>query len=633
MKKPQISRLFTGTLVSVFIAVGVVAQAQTYTKLYTYPIGAGAYSGIVFPQVMSQGRDGNLYSTVANDGTHNVGTVYKIPTAGAPTTIYTFCSLTSCTDGGYPFGGVTLGFDGNFYGTTQGGGSHAAGTVFKVTPTGTLTTLWNFANGTDDSVPVYPTLQGQDGNMYGVSVGQYNTQYGAFFKVSSSGVFKVLRDFGYTNGADPNLPTQGTDGNFYGTTQLGGDPTCRCGVVYKATAAGAITVLHTFKGYPTDGNHPYGILVQGTDGNFYGTTYRGGAHNGGSVFKITPTGSYTLLYSFNFSSSYLDAQLPEAGLTLGTDGNFYGVGTAGCSKNTGAIFKITPAGSESVLYNFCSVTCADGFGPATPLVLHTDGKFYGNTNGNSLGGSVFYSFDVGFKPLVDLVNWTGKVGKTIEILGQGFTGTTAVLFNGVPAAFTNVSDTYMTANVPSGATTGSVTVKTFTGTFNSNRKFLVTPQITSFAPTSGTVGTPVKITGVSLTQTTKVTIGGKAASFTVNSDTQVTATVPPGAKTGQKIVITTAGGIASSPGNFAVVPKITSFSPTSGPVGTSVAITGNSFTGTTQVTFGGVAATSFQVINDTQVDALAPAGAATGKISVTTPGGTGTSATNFTLTP
>jgi IPT/TIG domain-containing protein len=143
----------------------------------------------------------------------------------------------------------------------------------------------------------------------------------------------------------------------------------------------------------------------------------------------------------------------------------------------------------------------------------------------------------------------------------------------------------------------------------------------------------VKITGVSLTQTTKVTIGGQAASFTVNSDTQVTATVPPGAKTGQKIVITTAGGIASSPGNFAVVPKITSFSPTSGPVGTSVAITGNSFTGTTQVTFGGVAATSFQVINDTQVDALAPAAAATGKISVTTPGGTGTSATNFTLTP
>jgi len=328
--------------------------------------------------------------------------------------------------------------------------------VFKVTPTGTLTTLWNFANGTDESAPIYTTVQGQDGNMYGVSVGQYNTQYGAFFKISPSGVFKALRDLGYTNGADPNLPTQGTDGNFYGTTQFGGDPTCKCGVVYKLTAAGAITVLHAFKGYPTDGNRPIGILAQGPDGNFYGTTYKGGTTFGnGTVFKITPAGVYTLLYSFNYGNGNFDAQLPAAGLTLGTDGNFYGVASAGGTKNAGAIFKITPAGAETVLYSFCSVTCNDGFGAATPLVLHTDGKFYGNTNGNSLGGSVFYSFDVGFKPLVNLVTWSTKVGKTVEILGQGFTGTTKVSFNGVSAPFTNVSDTYMTATVPAGATTGT----------------------------------------------------------------------------------------------------------------------------------------------------------------------------------
>ncbi len=621
------------SMIAVALLSAVAATAQTYTLLHTYPIGAGAYSGVGFPQVMAQGRDGDLYSTISNDGTKNVGTVFKTTTAGALTTVYNFCSLTSCADGSYPQGGVTLGFDGNFYGTTQGGGTHAAGTVFKVTPTGTLTPLWNFANGTDDSVPSYTTLQGQDGNMYGVSVGQYNTQYGAFFKVSAAGVFKALRDFNYTNGDDPNLPTQGTDGNFYGTTQFGGDPTCKCGVVYKATAAGAITVLHTFKGYPTDGNRPLGILVQGTDGNFYGTTYRGGAHNGGSVFKITPAGVSTLLYSFNFSSSYLDAQLPEAGLTLGSDGNFYGVGAAGGTKNAGAIFKITPAGAETVLYSFCSVTCNDGFGPATPLVLHTDGKFYGNTNGNSLGGSVFYSFDVGFKPLVDLVTWSAKVGKTVEILGQGFTGTTAVSFNGVNAPFTNVSDTYMTATVPAGALTGTVTVTTFTNTMKSNRAFLVTPQIKSFTPTSGIVGTSVAITGVSLTQATKVTIGGKPASFTVHSDTQVTATVPVGAKTGAKITITTPGGIANSPLAFAVVPSITSFSPTSGPVGTAVTITGNSFTKATSVTFGGVAATSYQVISDTEVKALVPTGAVTGPIAVTAPGGTGTSATNFTVTP
>ncbi len=622
-----------GTVLSIFAGVllfAVAASAQTYSVLHTYPIGSGNYSGIGWPQVMSQGRDGLLYSTISNDGTKNVGTVFSITTAGQLNTIYSFCPLTGCADGSSPLGGVTLGFDGNFYGTTQGGGSHGAGTVFKVTPTGTLTTLWNFANGTDDSVPFYTTLQGQDGNMYGVSLGQYNGQYGALFKVSPSGVFKTLRDFNYTNGATPSLPTQGTDGNFYGTTQGGGDPTCRCGVVYKATAAGVITVLHNFKGYPTDGYRPLAVLVQGYDGNFYGTTYQGGAKNYGSVFKITPSGTFTLLYSFDSVTG--DGLKPITGLTLGTDGNFYGTTGNGGTKNFGSLYKITPAGSESVLYSFCSVSCNDGFGPATPLVLHTDGKFYGNTNGNSLGGSVFYSLDVGFKPLVDLVTWSAKVGKTVEILGQGFTGTTGVSFNGVNATFTNVSDTYMTATVPAGALTGTVTVTTFTSTMKSNRAFLVAPQIKSFTPTSGIVGTSVTITGVSLTQATAVTIGGKAASFTVNSDTQVTATVPAGAKTG-KITITTPGGIATSPTAFSVVPSIASFSPTSGPVGTSVAITGHSFTGATKVTFGGVAATSLQVISDTQVDALVPTGAVTGPIAVTTPGGTGTSATNFTVTP
>jgi uncharacterized repeat protein (TIGR03803 family) len=621
-------------LVLALVFGAVAANAQTYTVLHTYSINSGNYSGILAPQIMSQGRDANLYSTINNNGTKNQGTVYNITPTGTLNTVYTFCSLTSCADGGGPWGGVTLGFDGNFYGTTQGGGSHAAGTAFKVTPTGTLTTLWNFANGTDDSVPVYTTLQGQDGNMYGVSVGQYNGQYGALFKVSASGVFKTLRDFTYANGADPNLPTQGTDGNLYGTTQFGGDPTCKCGVVYKATAAGVITVLHAFKGYPTDGNRPIGVLVQGPDGNFYGTTYRGGTtNNNGSVFKITPTGVYSLLYSFKFSSGYLDAQLPEAGLTLGTDGNFYGVTTAGGTKNGGAIFKITPAGSESVLYSFCSISCYDGFNPATPLVLHTDGKFYGNTSGNSLGGSVFYSFNVGFKPLVDLVTWSAKVGKTVEILGQGFTGTKQVRFGATPATFQNVSDTYMTATVPAGATTAAVTVTTFTTSFKSNRTFLVTPQITTFTPTSGKVGTLVTINGVSLTQTTNTTIGGKAAAFTVISDTQVRATIPRGAKTGHPITITTLGGVASSPAKFTVVPAIASFTPTSGPVGTSVAISGTSFTGTTKVTFGGVAATSLQVISDTEVDALVPTGAVTGPIAVTTAGGTATSATNFKVTP
>src|SRR5215469_10586993 len=546
-------RTLLSLIAASFLLTATLANSQTYTKLYSYTIGAGANAGIGFPQIMSQGRDGNLYSTISNGGTHNVGSMYMMTTAGTPTTVYSFCSLTSCADGQYPFGGVTLGFDGNFYGTTQSGGSKGAGSVFKITPTGTLTTLWNFGNGTDESVPLFTTVLGKDNNMYGVSLGQYVGQSGAFFKVTTStGVFKALKDFAYANGATPNLPIPGTDGNFYGTTQGGGDPTCHCGVVYKATATGAITVLHKFKGYPNDGYWPHGTLVQGNDGNFYGTTYQGGAHNQGTVFKITPAGIFTLVYSFYYGGgTSFDPVNPQAGLTLGPDGNFYGVGAGGGTKAAGAIFKITPAGSETVLYNFCAVACSDGFGAATPLVLHTDGKFYGNTNGNSLGGSVFYRLDVGFKPLVDLVNWSTKVGQTVEILGQGFTGTTKVSFGGVSAPFNNVSDTYMTATVPAGALTGSVVVTTFTNSMTSNRKFLVIPQIKSFAPTSGIVGSGVVITGVSLTQATKMIFGGKPAAFTVKSDTQITAVVPVGAKTG-KIAITTAGGTSTSSTNFTV---------------------------------------------------------------------------------
>lgn len=536
-------------LLALLFAVAT-ASAQTYTVLHTYPIGAGAYSGITFPQVMSQGRDGDLYSTINNDGTKNVGTVYKITTAGALTTIYNFCSLTSCVDGGYPYGGVTLGFDGDFYGTTAGGGKYAAGTVFKVTSTGTLTTLWNFDNKTDESAPVYATLQGQDGNTYGVSEVQYTGQYGAFFRITTSDVFTALVDFNYTDGSLPNLPTQGTDGDFYGSSKYGG--TKNLGVVYKITPAGKITVLHNFTGYPGDGTYPLGILVQGLDGNFYGTTYQGGTYNEGTVFKITPAGVLTLLHSFDFASPGYDGQLPEAGLTLGPDGNFYGTTLHGGMTNYGTIFKITPAGKETVLYNFCYKTC-DGFGVTTPLVLHTDGKLYGNTNGNSLGGSVFYSLNVGFKPLVDLVTWTGKVGATVEILGQGFTGATKVSFNGASASFTVVSDTYLTATVPAGATTGFVNVNTPGGTLKSNRAFLVTPTILSFSPTSGKVGTTVMIAGSGFTGATKVTFGGKAGTFAANNNSQITATVPTGAKTG-KIVVTTPGGTASSATSFTVTP-------------------------------------------------------------------------------
>ncbi|HZP02930.1 MAG TPA: choice-of-anchor tandem repeat GloVer-containing protein [Terriglobia bacterium] len=612
----------------------ISAQAQTYTKLYTWPEDTRNDTGIGLAGLMTQGRDGNIYGTVGDDNSNAAGSAFKMTTSGTFTRIYSFCALTSCADGSQPWGGLTLAKDGNLYGTTTGGGSANAGTVFKLSPTGALTTVWNFDNGADGAAPWYPPLQGLDGNFYGVSNTVYNGDYGAFYKLVPTATppytESVPVDFNYTNGNDPNLPTQGTDGNFYGSTVSGGS--AGRGVVYRTTAGGVINVLHNFTGYPSDGTYPNGTLVQGNDGAYYGVTWQGGASNRGTIFKVTSTGTYTLLHSFAGYPS--DGAYPRSGLILGSDGNFYGTTLNGGAKNNGAIYQVTPSGQVTILYSLCSQTsCTDGFSPLTPLLQHTNGKFYGSTSGNSLGGSYFYSLDAGLAPFVKIVNWAGKGGTTVELLGQGFIGTTGVSFNGVAATFNNISDTFMTATVPAGALTGTITVTTFTGSMASNRAFLVTPVIGSFSPASGIVGAKITITGSSFTQTAKVTIGGKVAPFTVNSDTQLTATVPAGARTGAKVVVTTAGGVATSAAAFTVMPSIKGFSPTSGPVGTSVKIGGNSFTGTTGVSFGGVAATSYSVITDQEVDALVPSGAVTGKIAVTTPGGTGTSAGTFTVTP
>jgi uncharacterized repeat protein (TIGR03803 family) len=625
-----LNRKLAVTVVACLMAT--LASAQTYTKLYAYPEDTRNDTGIGLAGFMTQGQDGNIYGTIGDDGSNAAGSAFKMTTAGHFTRIYAFCALTKCADGAGPWGGLTLGLDGDLHGTTTSGGKVGAGTVFRLTPTGTLTTLWSFDNGADAGAPWYPPLQGLDGNFYGSSNTVYAGDYGAFYRVTSTpNSEKVLVDFNYTNGSDPNLPIQGTDGNFYGTAVYGG--TSKIGVVYKITPGGAITVLHNFAGYPKDGASPQGVLVQGTDGNFYGTTYQGGANNYGTIFKITPAGVLTLLHSFAPSSTNLDGANPQTGLVLGSDGNFYGATVIGGYYNGGLLYKITPAGKFTILHSLCSTSgCTNGFYPRTPFVQHTNGKFYGNVSGNSLGGSYFYSLDVGLKGFTKLVNWAGKVGATVDLLGQGFTGTTGVSFNGVAATFKNVSDTYITATVPAGAPSGTVTVTTFTSTMASNRAFLVVPQIKSFSPAGGIVGASVAITGVSLKQATQVTIGGKTVSFKVNSDTQVTATVPAGAKIGAKITITTPGGIATSTASFTVVPSIASFSPTSGKVAAPVTITGNSFTGATKVAFGGVAATSFQVITDTKVDALVPAGAVTGPIAVTTPGGTATSSAKFTVT-
>jgi uncharacterized repeat protein (TIGR03803 family) len=345
-----------------------------------------------------------------------------------------------------------------------------------------------------------------------------------------------------------NTLVQGTDGNFYGTT---GGGAYNEGMVFKLTPAGKLVPLFYFDG--TDGtlSETGAALVQGSDGNFYGTTSNGGAYGYGTVFKVTPAGNLTVRHSLNGTT---DGSLVTAGLVQATDGNFYGTAIEGGSMGNGTIFRITPNGSFSVLHNF---DYKHGALPYVTLLQHTNGVLYGDTGSGGTGTAcygpcgVFYSLNLGLRPFVSLLTTSGKAGQIVEILGQNFTGTKDVEFGSGTASLTVVSDTYMTAVVPATGTTGSVTVTTPKGPLVSNKIFRVIPTITSFIPTNGTIGTSVVIAGTGLTQTNKVMFGGTpAAKFTATA-TKVTAKVPTGAKTG-KIVVTTEGGSASDPESFIV---------------------------------------------------------------------------------
>ena len=530
------------------------AQAQTFSVVYNFGSVANDPVNPFAQGVIAQGRDGALYSTTPY-GFNNTGygPMFKITSSGVLTEPYNFDSTT-----GPSFSGLTLATDGNFYGTA---GTSADGTVFQLTPAGILAPLHTF-NGTDGAGPLAPPIQGTDGNLYGtVTQGGDSSSCGLVYKVTLSGIYTLLYQFDGTHGCAPSAPlVEGIEGNFYGTTYGGG--ASNLGVVFKITSAGKLTVLYNFDG--THGCSASNPLIQATDGNFYGTTMCGGKVDSGVVFKITGGGKLTVLHSLNGTS---DGNVPLAGLVQATDGNFYGTASEGGNSanclpdGCGTIFRVTPTGAFHVIYNFDSVT---GLQPQVTLFQNTNGILYGETAYGGTGGSplgcavgncgVLYSLNIGATAFVNLISTTAKVGKTVEILGQGLTGTTGVSFDGTAASFKVESDTYIRATVPDGATTGQVMVTTPGGTLNSSKMFRVAPQIKSFTPPSGPVGTTVTIARVSLTQTQGVGFGDKVpAHFTVNSDLSVTATVPSGAKTGP-IGIRTKGGTAISTSIFTVTP-------------------------------------------------------------------------------
>ena len=261
---------------------------------------------------------------------------------------------------GNPISPVIQGTDGNFYGVTPFGGTNDDSTVFTITPSGTLTTLHNF-DGADGRVAVGGLVQGTDGLFYGTTAHGGANGDGTVFTITPSGTLTTLHNFDNTDGYEPFYGglVQASDGNFYGTTTQGGaysSPYCSgCGTVFRITPSGTLTTLYSFCSQPNcvDGAFPQAGLVQGSDGNFYGTTFGGGANGNcaggcGTVFKITPIGALTTLYSFCSQPNCADGDEPLTTLVQGTDGNFYGetqLGGAYCPPNgCGTVFKITSSG-------------------------------------------------------------------------------------------------------------------------------------------------------------------------------------------------------------------------------------------------------------------------------------------------
>lgn len=462
-----------------YVAVGVGASAQTLTTLLDFyeTIGTSPYGTLV------QGIDGNLYGTTLFGGTNcppnGCGTVFKVTPTGVLTTLYNFCSKANCADGSYPEGGVVLGTDTNLYGTTGVGGANNGGTVFKITPQGTLTILYSFCaqvNCADGKGPNTETLfQAANRDFYGTtSVGGAHSE-GTVFKITPQGKLTTLYSFCAQSGcSDGSLPIGGvilgTDSNLYGTTLSGGG-TSNYGTVFKLSLAGKLTTLHRFQ--LTDGANPAAPLLQGSNGIFYGSTQDGGEFGFicnfgcGTLFEITSTGTFTVLDRFLYTLGFA----PYAGMIQATDGNLYGTTVA--ADGYGSIYDLSPAGNVNVDYLFSGAP--NGEFPYAGLVQASSGIFYGtNIGGTNTAGTAF-SFDVGLGPFVAFIRSSGKVGATAKILGQGFTGTSSVTFNGVRAtSYTVVSDTYLKAQVPSGATTGTVVVITPTGTLKSNVNFRVT---------------------------------------------------------------------------------------------------------------------------------------------------------------
>jgi len=371
-------------------AQGIEQPLHSFGSTNSVGDGANPHAGLIL------GADGALYGTTLSGGTNGMGTVFRIGTNGsgyAP--LYSFTGTNG--DGAEPYAGLVQGADGALYGTTEVGGTNSDGTVFRIGTNGSgYAVLYSFTGtGGDGLGPLAGLIQGADGALYGTTPRGGTNRWGTAFRIGTNGSsYAVLYSFTGPNGdgAEPNGLIQGADGALYSTTYLGG--TIGYGTVFRIGTNGTgFAVLHSFTGYPGDGDSPAAGLIQGADGVLYGTTDFGGTNAGGTVFRIGTNGTgYAVLYSFG--STYAFGPGPYKWLVQGADRALYGTTVFGGTTNgdgDGTVFRIGTNGSGyAVLYNFTG-TGGDGVNPSAGLVQGAAGAFYGTTSGggNVSDGTVF----------------------------------------------------------------------------------------------------------------------------------------------------------------------------------------------------------------------------------------------------
>ncbi len=491
-----------------------------YEFLYDGLTQSGFSHGDILHDELVQGADGNFYGTTFQGGSGTCangfgvigcGTIFKVTPSGTQTVLYNFIydsTTNTAVNGIYPYGGLVQGRDGNFYGTATAGGNAGAvcngtlgcGVIFKITPAGNYTVLHTFngayATPPEGGGPVGRLILASNGSFYGTTYSgglvQNFANQGTIFAVSPSGGFTTVYMFdnihGTTDGANPYAGLiQGKDGSFYGTTQFGG--TSNAGAVFKL-AGSTTTVLHSFPeqagGFFSDGAYPKAALVQASDGNLYGTTSFGGVlttyYQSGTLFRTSTAGAFTKLWDFNATDPSVNGIAPYGGLIQASDGKLYGTTTAGGgAANSGTLYQLTLAGALSQVMTFDASTI--GASPEAVPLLAADGTLYITNNGGTVSNNHYQGAIVQVanglstpKPVILRFSPTSaKVGAKVTISGSSFVGTTKVAFNGTPATFTVKSTNTVTTTVPSGATSGKITVTNAGGSAISNATFTVVP--------------------------------------------------------------------------------------------------------------------------------------------------------------